>query len=482
MLPPPAAPAPLPVGLPLEVADACDVDGEGPSPTVRDASGGSMAGPNDCAAIDAAWTRMLAVGEAGGYLAAGAAPNVLNSLAAIDCPLAAEYFRRLLQVNEVAVLLPEPMSDISETFCVDGAARFAWLVALQRQLPTLRQTTWGEVSVGLEFWVGREPLLTSVPVPGDDWATERDVRMMRRLAPVARAGHGAMRLPLRESADRTFLLPSAPSDWDSVFAAPRLLPWFLPRVFTHHANRLATATRDPLLGVARLAAACAMVSAVLAAYERDRRLFRPPPLAMWALTLFGPVALAQGDNRRAATLRLILAAWPHVPWRLVRQRLPYLTPGKEPPTIPYAHRGTMMSAERHWVGVTPCASWPTGLGCTEAVLEADLPTQFPYVNIGGGGYDATHSAASAEPPGAGGADPPRSPRSELQEGSADGPSDAGGAASPGGGAGRAGGRGGADQGGGRRYPTTGDAAARWDPPAHAGERGGRDYPASGGAD
>jgi len=186
-------------------------------------------------------------------------------------------------------------------------------VALQPQLPILRETTWGDVSVGLEFWVGREPLITSVPVPGDDWANERDARMMGRLAPVARAGHGTMRLPLRESADRTFLLLPAPSDWDFVFAAPRLLPWFLLRVFTYHAHRLATAMRDPVLGVARLAAACAMVSAVFAAYERDRRLLRPPPLATWALTRFWPVALAQGDTRRATTLRLILAAWPHVP-------------------------------------------------------------------------------------------------------------------------------------------------------------------------
>jgi len=118
-----------------------------------------------------------------------------------------------------------------------------------------------------------------------------------------------------------------------------------------------------------------------------------------------------------------------------------------------------MSAERHWVGVAPCASSPTGLGCTEAALEADLPPQFPYVDIGGDCYGVTHPAASTEPPGAGGADPPRSPRSEPQRGIADGPSDAGGPASPGGGAGRAGGRGGADQAGGRRYPTTGDAAA-----------------------
>jgi len=290
VLPPPAAPAPKSVGVPLEVADACDVDGEGLWPTVHVASGGAMPGPSDTAAIDEAWTRMLAEGEAGGYLAPGAAPNVLKSLAAIDRSLAAEYFRRLVRVNEIAVLLPEPMVDVTKMFCIDGAAGFAWLVALHRQLPTLRETTWGDVSVGLEFWVGREPLVSSVPVPGDDWANERDARMMGRLAPVARAGHGAMRLPLRESADRTFLLPSAPSDWDFVFAAPRLLRWFLPRVFTHHANRLATATRDPLLGIARLAAPCAMVSAVLAAYKRDRRLFRPLPLATWALTRFGPVA------------------------------------------------------------------------------------------------------------------------------------------------------------------------------------------------
>jgi len=315
----------LPVGEPIEVADACDVDGKGPWPPVRAASGGAKQGPGDTAAIDEAWTRMLTVGEAGGYLASDAAPNVLKSLAAVDLPLAAEYFRRILRVNEVAVLLPEPMADVTEMFCIDGAAGFAWLVALQRQLPT-------------------------------------------RLAPVARAGHGAMRLPLLESADRTFLLPPAPSDCDFVFAALRLLPWFLPRVFTYHAHRLATATRDPLLGVARLAAACAMVSAVLAAYERNCRLFRPPPLATRALTRFKPVTLAQRDTRRATTLRLILAAWPHVPWRLVRQRLPYFTPGKAPPINPYAHRGTMMSAERHWVGVAPCASSPTGLGCTEAAL------------------------------------------------------------------------------------------------------------------
>jgi len=87
-----------------------------------------------------------------------------------------------------------------------------------------------------------------------------------------------MHLSVRDGADRAFLLPPAPSDWDVVFAAPRLLPWYRPRVFAHLAHRLATATRDPLLGVARLAVACAMVSESPATYERDRRLFRPPPL------------------------------------------------------------------------------------------------------------------------------------------------------------------------------------------------------------
>jgi len=206
-----------------------------------------MLGPGDTAAIDEAWTRMLTVSEAGGYLAPDAAPNVSKSLAAVDRPLAAEYFRRILRVNKVAVLLPEPMPDVTEMFCIDGAAGFAWLVALQRQLPTLRETTWGDVSVGSKFLVGRESLFTSVHVPGDDWANKRDARMMKRLAPVARAGHGAMRLPLRETADRTFLLPPARSDWYFVLAAPRLLPWFLPWVFTHQAHRLATATRDPSL-------------------------------------------------------------------------------------------------------------------------------------------------------------------------------------------------------------------------------------------
>ena len=162
---PPAAPAPLPVGVPIEVADACDVDGEGPWRTLRAASGGAMPGPGDTAAIDEAWTRMPTVGEAGGYLAPDAAPNVLKSLAAVERPLAAEYFRHIVRVNEVAVLLPEPMAGVTEMFCIDGAEGFAWLVALQRQLPTLRETTWGDVSVGLESWVGREPLLTSIPLP-----------------------------------------------------------------------------------------------------------------------------------------------------------------------------------------------------------------------------------------------------------------------------------------------------------------------------
>ena len=68
-----------------------------------------------------------------------------------------------------------------------------------------------------------------------------------------------MCLPLRESADRTFLLPSAPSDWDTVFAAPRLLPWFLPRVFTH----LDTAADRPP-GVTEDDAAAAAADATLA--------------------------------------------------------------------------------------------------------------------------------------------------------------------------------------------------------------------------
>jgi len=116
VLQPPAAPAPLPDGVPIEVADACDVDDEGLWTTVRVASGGAMPEPGDTAAIDEAWTRMLTVGEAGGYLAPDAAPNVLKSLAAVDRPLAAEYFRRILRVNEVAVLLPEPMADVTEIF------------------------------------------------------------------------------------------------------------------------------------------------------------------------------------------------------------------------------------------------------------------------------------------------------------------------------------------------------------------------------
>jgi len=203
-----------------------------------------------------------------------------------------------------------------------------------------------------------------------------------------------------------------------------------------------------------------MVSAVIAANERDRCLFRPPPFATWALTRFGPVALAQGDTRRATTLRLILGAWPHVPWRLLRQRLPYSTPRTAPPIILYAHGGTIMSAERHCVGVALCAFSLTELRCTEAAIEAGLPPQFPYVNISEDSHGAPQPAASAQPHGASGAGPPGSLRSEPQGGSADVPSDEGGAASLGGGAGRAGGRGGADQGGGRRYPTTGAAAAK----------------------
>jgi len=415
-----------------------------------------MPGPGNAAVIDAAWTRLLAVGEAAGYLEQGAAPNILLALPGFDRATAAKYVRRLLRVVDVAVFLPEPMLDVTELFYVDGAAGYACLTELRRRLPTLPPTTWGDPDVGLEYWIGREPLLTSVPGAGDDWANERDARMTARLAPVLRAGNGAMRLSLREGADRAFLLPPAPSDWDVVFAAPRLLPWYLPRVFAHLAHRLATATRDPLLGVARLSAACAMLSALLATYERDRRLFRPPPLARWAVDRFGPTVLAQGNAPKEATLRLLVAAWPHVPWGAVRRRLPYASMGKEPPLIPYAHRGMLLSAERHWVGVLPHAGTPLGLGCTERALRGALPAELPYVDVDEDGYgepsplppeagraggahrsgDAasawgaavdTAAARGAAPitPGGG------SQRSDPAGGSVVGPSDDGGPASPG---------------------------------------------------
>jgi len=205
-----------------------------------------------------------------------------------------------------------------------------------------------------------------------------------------------MHLSVRDGADRAFLLPPAPSDWDVVFAAPRLLPWYLPRVFAHLAHRLATATRDPLLGVARLAVACAMVSASPATYERDRRLFRPPPLPREAVDRFGPIVLAQGDAPKEATLRLLMAAWPHVPWGAVRRRLPYASQEKEPPLIPYAHRETLLSAERHWIGVLPRAGTPIGLGCTERALRAAFPVELPYVDVDEGGYgDASPSSPAA---------------------------------------------------------------------------------------
>ena len=385
-LSPPASPSPLPVGMAAEVAEACGLDSAGPWPTVRAVCGGVMPGPGNAAAIDAAWARLLAVGGAAGYLEQGAAPNILRALTGFDRATAAEYFRRLLRVVEVAVFLPEPMLDVTELFYVDGAAGYTWLTELRRRLPTLPPTTWGDPDVGLEYWIGREPLLTSVPGAGDDRANERDARMTARMAPVFRAGHGAMRLSLREGADRAFLLPPAPSDWDVVFAAPRLLPWYIPRVFAHLAYRLATATRDPLLGAARLSAACAMVSALLATYERERRLFRPPPLARWAVDRFGPTVLAQGDAPKEATLRLLVAAWPHVPWGAVRRRLPYASMRKEPPLIPTAHRGTLLSAERHWVGVLPRAGTPLGLGCTERALRGALPAELPYVAVDEDGY------------------------------------------------------------------------------------------------
>jgi len=317
-------------------------------------------------------------------------------LAGLDRATAAEYFRRLLRVTEGAVSLPEPMFDVTELFYVDGAVGYAWLTDRRRRLPTLAPTTWGDANVGLECWVGKEPLLTSVPRAGDDWADERDARMTARLAPVLRAGPGAMRLSVRDCADRAFLLPPAPSDWDVVFAAPRLLPWYLPRMFAHLAHRLATATRDPLLGVARLAAACAMVRALLATYERDRRLFHHPPLAPRAVDRFGKTVLAQGDAPKEATLRLYMAAGPHVPWGAVRRRLPYASQGKKPPLIPYAHRGTLLSAKRHWIGVLPRAGTPIGLGCIERALRGALPVELLYVDVDEGGYvDASPSPSAA---------------------------------------------------------------------------------------
>ena len=77
--------------------------------------------------------------------------------------------------------------------------------------------------------------------------------MTSRLAPVLRAGHGAMRLSLRDGADRAFFLLPAPSDWDVVFAAQRLLPCYLPRVFAHLAHRLAVAVLETTPSVCRLA-------------------------------------------------------------------------------------------------------------------------------------------------------------------------------------------------------------------------------------
>jgi len=244
--------------------------------------------------------------------------------------------------------------------------------------------------------VRKEPILTSVPGARNDCAAERDACMPARLAPVLLAGNEAMRLSVRDGADQVFLLPPAPSDRDVVFAAPRLLPWHLPRVFAPLAHRLATSTQDPLLGVVRLAAACAIVSALLATYERDRRLFRPPPLAPWAVDCFGPTVLAQRDAPKEATLPLLMAAWPHVPWGAVRRRLPYASQGRKPPLIPYAHRGTSLSAERHWIDVLPRAGTPIGLGYSERALRGALPVELPYVDVDEGGY----GNASPSPPAA----------------------------------------------------------------------------------
>ena len=134
-----------------EVAEACGSDTEGPWPTVRAVCSGVMPGSGDAAAIDAAWTRMLAVGARAGYLEKGAAPNILLTLTEFDRVTAAEYFRRLLRVGEVAVFLPEPMFDVTVLFYVDGAAGYTWLTELRRRLPTLPPTTWGDPDVWLEI-------------------------------------------------------------------------------------------------------------------------------------------------------------------------------------------------------------------------------------------------------------------------------------------------------------------------------------------
>jgi len=95
-------------------------------------------------------------------------------------------------------------------------------------------------------------------------------------------------------------------------------------------------------------------------------------------------------------LRLLMAAWPHVPWGAVRRRLPHASQEKEPPLIPYAHRETLLSAERHWIGVLPRAGTPIGLGCTERALRGALPVELPYVDVDEGGYgDASPSPPAA---------------------------------------------------------------------------------------
>ena len=69
------------------------------------------------------------------------APNILSALAGLDLATAADYFRRLLRVTEVAVSLPEPMFEVTELFYVDGVAGYAWLTELRCRLPTLASKT-----------------------------------------------------------------------------------------------------------------------------------------------------------------------------------------------------------------------------------------------------------------------------------------------------------------------------------------------------
>ena len=57
-LSPLSSPAPVPVGMAVDVAESCGLDTEDAWLTVRAACVGVMPGPNDVAAIDAAWARM----------------------------------------------------------------------------------------------------------------------------------------------------------------------------------------------------------------------------------------------------------------------------------------------------------------------------------------------------------------------------------------------------------------------------------------